>query len=254
VDGDHVAINRAAWTAEAAEYAEPARVSWAKAEPDWGIWSIPEADVRVLGDVAGLDVVELGCGTAYFSAWLARRGARPVGVDLTPAQLETARAMQAEHGLEFPLLEADAEEVPLPDASFDLALSEYGASLWCDPRRWIPEAARLLRPGGRLIFLTNSPMAVMCSPPDGSHTTEVLHRPQFGGLGRTTWEGEDGVEFHLAHGEMLDVLVGAGFSVERLVELRPPEDAETRFDWITLDWARSWPSEEIWVARRRQTS
>jgi SAM-dependent methyltransferase len=247
---DHVDVNRRAWTAEAAEYVEPARVAWAKDAPDWGIWSIPEADVGVIGDVAGLDVVELGCGTAYFSAWLARMGARPVGVDLTPAQLETARAMQAEHGLEFPLIEANAEEVPLPDASFDLALSEYGASLWCEPRRWIAEAARLLRPGGRLIFLVNSPLVVLCSPEDGSVTTEVLGRPQFGGLGRVTWEGEDGVEFHLAHGEMIDVLREAGFEIERLVELRAPEGAETRFDWITLDWARKWPSEEIWVARK----
>ena len=62
-----------------------------------------------LPDVAGKDVVELGCGTAYLSAWLARKGARVTGVDVTPAQLETARAMQVKFGLEFPLLEASAE-------------------------------------------------------------------------------------------------------------------------------------------------
>src|SRR3954470_5642052 len=248
---DSVARNVADWTQANADYTDAqAAEAWASEEIRWGVFGVPESELSVLGDVAGLDVVELGCGTAYFSAWLAKRGARPVGVDPTPAQLETARRMQRETGIEFPLVEAAAESVPLPDSSFDLALSEYGASLWAVPERWLPEAARLLRPGGRLLFLTNTPLAVMCSPADGSHTTEVLHRPQFGGLGRTTWEGEDGVEFHLPHGEMLDVLVGAGFWVERLVELRPREDAETRFDWITLDWARSWPSEEIWVARR----
>ena len=52
----------------------------------------------MLGDVAGKDVVELGCGTAYFSAWLAKRGARPIGVDVTPAQLESARACMRETG------------------------------------------------------------------------------------------------------------------------------------------------------------
>ena len=97
----------------------------------------------MVGDVDGLDVIELGCGTAYWSAWLARRGARPVGVDITPEQLATARELQAEHGLEFPLVEASAEAVPLPDASFDLAFSEYGASLWCEPAR----VARPRRPG-----------------------------------------------------------------------------------------------------------
>src|SRR5205085_10698866 len=110
--------------------------------------------IGALPDVRGLDVVELGCGTAYFGSWLARRGARVVGVDPTPAQLETARRMQAETGIGFPLVEAPGESVPLPDASFDLAVSEYGASLWADPYKWIPQAARLLRPDGLLVLLT----------------------------------------------------------------------------------------------------
>jgi ubiquinone/menaquinone biosynthesis C-methylase UbiE len=125
---------------------------------------VPEAQLGVLGDVSGLDVVELGCGTAYLSAWLARRGARPVGVDLTPAQLGTARRCQDRFGIRFPLLDADAGNIPLPGASFDLAVSECGASLWCDPSRWVPEAARLLRPGGRLVFHTTSVLAAMCAP------------------------------------------------------------------------------------------
>jgi SAM-dependent methyltransferase len=143
---DHVVTNRAFWTTEAADYVAPARRSWAQSEPSWGIWGVPESEARIIPDVASLDTIELGCGTAYVSAWLARRGARPVGVDITPAQLATARELQREHDLVFPLLEANAEAVPLPDASFDLAISEYGAAIWCDPYRWIPEAARLLRP------------------------------------------------------------------------------------------------------------
>ena len=67
--------------------------------------------------------------------------------------MASARALQLEFGLEFPLLHGNAEEVPFPDGSFDLAISEYGASIWCDPYRWIPEAARLLRSGGELVFL-----------------------------------------------------------------------------------------------------
>ena len=123
-----------------------------------------DSELGVLGDVAGKDVIELGCGTAYFGAWLARRGARVTGVDLTPAQLETARRMSEETGIEMELIEANAEDVPLPDESFDLALSEYGASIWCDPYKWIPEAARLLRPGGELVFLCNSVLCMLCSP------------------------------------------------------------------------------------------
>ena len=141
--------------------------AWAQADIAWGVWQVPESQVRALPtSVAGLDVVELGCGTAYVSAWLARRGARPVGVDPTPAQLATARRCQQESGLAFPLVEAPAEQVPLPDATFDLAVSEYGASIWADPYRWIPEAARILRPGGCLVFLGNSTLMTLTSPDD----------------------------------------------------------------------------------------
>jgi SAM-dependent methyltransferase len=199
--------------------------------------------------VDGLDVVELGCGTAYWSAWLARRGARPVGVDITPAQLATARELQAEHGLSFPLIEASAEDVPLQDASFDLAFSEYGASLWCEPERWIGEAARLLRPGGRLIFLTNSPLLMLCTPLDGSATTQQLERPQFG-MYRFEWPDEEGVEFHLPHGELIRVLGAAGFVVEALHELRAPEGASTRYEFVPLEWASKWPCEEVWVSAK----
>src|SRR6476619_4619039 len=110
-----------------------------------------ERELRLLpDDLAGRDTIELGCGTAYVSAWLARRGARPVGIDNSEAQLATAASLQAEHGLSFPLHHGNAEATPFEDASFDIAISEYGASIWCDPYAWIPEAARLLRPGGEL--------------------------------------------------------------------------------------------------------
>jgi len=248
----HQEVNRELWRGLAAEYVEPARRDWASPEPSWGMWRIPEAEVGAIPDVDGLDTIELGCGTAYFSGWLARRGARPVGIDQSAEQLATARAMQAQHGLEFPLVQADAEDVPLPDASFDLALSEYGASLWCDPDRWIPEAARLLRPGGRLVFLTHAPMLLMCTPLSGEAASERLERPQFGGMGRVEWEDEDGpsVNFHLPHGEMIRTLRASGFEVEALHELRAPEGATTRYEFVMPEWARRWPSEEIWVAAR----
>ena len=102
-----------------------------------------------------------------------------MALDPTPAQLATARRLQAETGIDFPLIEGAGEQVPLPDDSFDIVLSEYGASLWADPYQWIPEAARLLRPGGRLVFLTNSVLLHLCAP-DVGNVTESLQRPQFG--------------------------------------------------------------------------
>ena len=204
----------------------------------------------MLGDVAGVDIVELGCGTAYISAWLARQGARPVGVDPTPAQLETARRLQAEFGLEFPLVEAGAEAVPLPDASFDLAVSEYGASIWSDPYLWVPEAARLLRPGGLLALLRHSTLLMLCSPDEGQ-AEERLARPQFG-MHRFEWP-DGGVEFNLPHGELIGLLRASGFEIEELIELQAPEGAETHpyYEGLSPEWARRWPAEEIWKARKR---
>jgi SAM-dependent methyltransferase len=247
---EYVAQNVEVWTKANAEHTGPrAREAWAKDEIDWGVFGTLERDVNALGDVAGLDVVELGCGTAYLSAWLAKRGARPVGVDPTPAQLATAREMQQEFDLEFPLVEAVAENVPLPDASFDLAVSEYGASIWADPKRWIAEAARLLRPGGRLVFLRNSPISVVCMALDG--ITERLQRPQRS-IRQLEWPDTKEVEFHAPHGELIDLLRGNGFEVERLVELYAPDDATTHeyYGYVTAEWARQWPAEEIWVARK----
>ena len=248
---DYVKANVAHWTQANAAYTNAsAEAAWAQEEISWGVWQTPESDLNVLADVSGLDIVELGCGTAYFSAWLARRGARVVGVDPTPAQLETARRMQQETGIEFQLIEAPGEDVPLPDASFDIVHSEYGASIWADPYKWIPEAARLLRPNGRLIFMRNSTLVELCMALDGI-TTELqraLH-----GMDRVEWPDTKEVEFHLPPGELIELLRANGFRLDRLIELYAPDDAQTHeyYKWVTADWARQWPSEEIWVATKR---
>ncbi|HEU5279530.1 MAG TPA: class I SAM-dependent methyltransferase [Gaiellaceae bacterium] len=250
---DYVRRNVASWTRANAEYTDAsAQRAWAQDEIRWGVWERPESELNVLGDVDGLDIVELGCGTAYFSAWLARRGARVVGVDPTPAQLETARRLQRETQLEFPLIEATGEDVPLPDASFDIVHSEYGAAIWADPYRWVPEAARLLRPGGRLVFLRNSTLSVLCMGMEG--VGEQLLRPQHG-LHRIDWDDTGEVEFHLGHGDWIDLLRSNGFEVERLVELyaRPAAQTHAYYKYVTAAWAQKWPAEEIWVARKAST-
>lgn len=249
---EHVRRNRAVWDEWAQKYVAAGERGWANDTPSWGIWGVPESQASVLPEqLDGLDAIELGCGTAYVSAWLARRGARVVGIDNSQAQLATARRLQREHGLDFPLLHGSAESVPYPDASFDLAISEYGASLWADPHRWVPEAARLLRPGGRLIFLSNSYLMILCMPAeDGVAATDRLLRPAFG-LHRVEFPGDYGVEFHLPHGDWIRLLRGCEFDVEDLVELRPTNDASTSYPFVTLEWARQWPCEEVWKARKR---
>ncbi|MBO3751060.1 class I SAM-dependent methyltransferase [Streptosporangiaceae bacterium NEAU-GS5] len=219
--------------------------AWAAEEITWGIFNVPERGLGVLGDIAGLDVIELGCGTAYFSAWSARRGARPVGVDVTPAQLRTARDCQAQFGLWFPLIESDAVDVPLRDSSFDLAISECGASLWSDPAGWVPEAARLLRPGGRLVFHTISVLVTLCLPDPGGHAGTHLLWSQHQRYRRRT--GEGGMQFHPGHGEWIRILRANGFAIDALHELYTPPDSQSHpyYELASADRARQWPIEDL---------
>jgi SAM-dependent methyltransferase len=247
---DYVTRNRESWTKSNAEYTDArAETAWARSEVAWGMTKTPESEVRMLPELAGKDVVELGCGTAYFGAWLKRAGAqRVVGVDVTPAQLATAARLNEQTGLGLELVEANAEATGLPDASFDLVVSEYGASIWCDPYKWIPEAARLLRPGGELVFLRNSTLAVLCWTDDD--ISETLQRPQRG-LHRLDWEDEGSTEFQLGHSEWVRVLRTNGLEIVDLAELYADE-AATKHPYYDFnpEWARRWPWEEIWRARK----
>lgn len=249
---DYLLRNRRAWDSWAQNNAEAGRQGWATDEITWGIWNVAEADLRVLPDVVGKDIIEVGCGTAYFSAWLARRGAQVVGIDNSPVQLASARVFQHEFRLDFPLIHASAEAIPVRASSFDVAISEYGASIWADPYLWIPEAARVLRPGGQLVFLVNGTILMLCAPDDVKvPATNTLIRNYFG-MHRLEWPGEDeAVEFHLGYGDWIRLLRRYGFEVEDLIEVRPPKGSRTRYEFVTPEWAGRWPSEEIWKARKR---
>jgi SAM-dependent methyltransferase len=252
--GSHVPITRRQWDERLSvwfeRYAQP---RWAADEPYWGMWRIPQSRLPVLpAALSGLGCVELACGSAYVSAWLARRGARPVGVDVSARQLAVARRLQGEFDLRFPLVQGDAERVPLATACADLVISEYGASIWCDPYRWVPEAARLLRPGGRLIFLGESTLARLCLPNGGQVSDRLVHG--LFGLHRVTHHGRSGTEyqqFAIPHGEMIRLLAGCGLVVEDLIEVEVPPDAVNHdFPEYPDDWVRRWPAEEVWFARR----
>jgi SAM-dependent methyltransferase len=250
---EHVALNRAMWDGYAPQWVAPGERLWAirPGEETWGIFGVPETELRMLpDDLAGMDTIELGCGTGYVSAWLARRGARPTGIDNSAKQLETAARLQREHGLAFPLFHGNAERTPFPDASFDFAISEYGAVLWADPTAWVPEAARILRPGGRLHVLTNSVLCYLTAPDDENEPCEDrLLRPQFG-MGRITWPGESSVEFHPTHGDWIRIFRDAGLEILELLEPQAPEGATSNVAWAPYEWGRRWPFEEVWKVRR----
>ena len=239
--------NRTYWNGQASWYADSQQWSPTVA---FGVFSILDSDVHIFPDVEGLDVVELGCGTAYVSKWALDRGARSViGLDNSPAQLATAQLRAEQHDVALPLVMGDAHRPPFADNSFDVAINEYGAAIWCDPHIWIPEAARILRPGGLLWFLGNSVLSVLCAPEfEGDAVEPLLLRPQRR-MHRTEWLDTNSIDFHVSHGEMISILTKAGFVIEALHELYSSADATTSYSTVTGDWAAKWPVEDVWVAR-----
>jgi SAM-dependent methyltransferase len=247
---DDLTRNRALWALVNEQFTDAAADEvWHRDDLEWGLFRRPDAELRVLGDVAGLDVLDLAGGTAYVGAWLHRRGAHVVSLDLSWEQLASAQRCQIAYGPRFPLVQADAQRLPLRGAAYDVVLSEHGAPAWCDPELWVAEAARVLRPGGRLVLLTNSLLSALCVPEDEGVAQERLLRGQRD-VRRVEWPG-GGVEHHPSHGDWIRVLTSNGFVVEALHELYAPDDASDHeyYDIAAAEWARRWPAEELWVAR-----
>jgi SAM-dependent methyltransferase len=214
----------------------------------WGTAQIPEAELGVLGDVAGKDILEFGCGAAQWSIGLALVGARPVGLDLSERQLEHARRLMAEAGVSFPLIHGSAESVPLPDGSFDIVFCDHGAMTFADPYLTVPEAARLLRSGGLFAFSHHSPIETICWPLGSEQVGDRLAVDYFG---MHRFDDDDDTYFQLPYGEWIRLFRANGFVVEDLIEPRPGADTTSSYrDSDELAWARRWPSECIWRLRR----
>jgi SAM-dependent methyltransferase len=255
----HVTENRRHWDADAPNWVASGAREWAAAEPAWGIWRLPESELRLLPrDMTGLQCVELGCGTGYVSAWLVRRGAATVhAIDISPKQLETARSLAAQHpqlAESITFVEGNAECVPQPDGAFDFAISEYGAAIWCDPHAWIPEAHRLLRDGGELVFLGNSPWVSCATPLNGDPTSTTLCRPYFGMKVHDWREVEvdpGGIDFNIPISEWMRLFRQVGFEIMDFQELQAPADADDGPHSFTSGaWGKQWPTEQVWRLRK----
>jgi SAM-dependent methyltransferase len=242
--GHHVRVNRRSWDRMSGEYQAKHGARLTETARAWGVWRIPETELGALGEVRGLDVLELGCGAAQWSIALVAEGARAVGIDLSTKQLRHAR--KASSGL--PLVQGSAEELPFTDASFDLVFCDHGAMGFADPDRTVPEVARVLRPGGRFAFVIASPFLFMCWNPKSERVDSRLHADWFG---MRSDEDEQTIQFQLPYGSWIDLFRGSRLEVDRLAHLRPPEEATTTYDdYVSLRWARSWPAEDLWVLHK----
>ena len=251
---DHVAINRDFWNDYAPEWVEMGERAWATNAPTWGNWRIPEAELNLLpSDMTGKSSIELGCGTGYVSRWLEVRGAQATGIDVSKEQLATAKRLASEYNSKMVLIEGNAEATGLPDSSFDFAISEYGAAIWCDPEMWLPEAWRLLKPGGKLVFLGNHPLTIAASPWNGEPVSFGLHRP-LNGLSGADWTDVEfdpsGIEFNRSIGDWFKLFHKVGFVVEDYLEIFAPDSASGETHSCPADWAKKYPSEQVWKLRR----
>ena len=254
---DHVAENRRYWDGMAASWVAGGARGWDQTEPDWGIWGIPNRELSLLpDDLSGQRAIELGCGTGYVSAWMRRRGARVYAIDNSEEQLATARRLAAERGIDdIEWVHGNAESVDQPDGSFDFAISEYGAAIWCDPHVWIPEAHRLLRPGGRLTFLGNHPFAIVCMAPAGDTPAGLALERDYFGLGRLDWtdavEDPGGIEFNMEISAWMRLFRTTGFDVVDYVEIQAPASADGIRYSVDAEWAKRFPAEQAWILQKR---
>ena len=250
---EHVIENRRYWDAMAADWVASGEKGWRTDIASWGCWHIPETELGLLpADMSGKLAIELGCGTAYVASWMARRGAKVVGIDNSEKQLLTAKRLAKEANVSLTLHHGNAETVPYPDQHFDFAISEYGAAIWCDPKIWIPEAHRVLKPGGDLVFLGNSPLSMICTPLNGGDNETQLHRNYFE-LERLDWteaeEDPGGIEFNLPISSWLRLFRETGFEVLDYLELQAPMGSSDAYGTPGA-WAHSWPAEQVWKLRR----
>jgi SAM-dependent methyltransferase len=243
--------NRVWWDSDADAYQAEHGEFLGDVEFMWCPEGLREADARILGDVNGRDVLELGCGAASCARWLATQGARVVATDLSAGMLRHAVAGEGRSGVHVPLAQADAVNLPFGDASFDIVCTAFGAVPFvADSARVMAEVFRILRPGGRWAFSITHPMRWVFLDDPGEHGLVAVHSY----FDRSPYVEHDEhgtptyVEQHRTVGDRIRELINAGFVLSDLVEPEWPEGHEQIWgQWSPLR-GRIFPGTAIFVA------
>ena len=246
--------NRRWWDGEAPAYQAEHGDFLGDVDLLWCPEGVRESAAHLLGDVAGRDVLELGCGAAQGARWLVAAGARVTAFDVSAGQLREARRLDRRSGVRVErLVQADVQFLPFRAQAFDLVVSAFGGIPFAaDSARAMAEAARVLRPGGLLVFSVTHPVRWVF-PDDPGPAGLTVAQSYFD---RTPYVEVDDrgeaayVEHHRTLGDRVRELVAAGLVLEDLVEPEWPEGHDREWgQWSPLR-GRLLPGSSIWVCRR----
>jgi SAM-dependent methyltransferase len=252
---DSLRASRTYWEAAAGDYQREHGEFLGDADFLWCPEGLRESDAQLLGDVAGKRILEVGAGAGQCSRWLTGQGATAIGIDISAAQLSAARALDLRTGVTTPVLQADAQQLPFHDSTFDLACSAYGAVPFVvSSAAVMAEVARVLRPGGWWVFSVTHPIR-WCFPDD----------PGEGGLvARTSYfdrrpyveQDEQGVPTYVEHhrtlGDRVREIVAAGLVIDDLIEPEWPAEHDRPWgQWSPLR-GRILPGTAIFLTSKPQ--
>lgn len=255
-DAEAAGASRTWWDEQASEYLAEHGDFLGNADLIWGPEGISEDDVSHLGEVAGLRVLEVGCGAGQGARWATRNGAEVIGMDLSLGMLRAAQELHTETGLHPGLVQADALALPLASNAFDLAFSAYGAIPFVpDLEQLHREVARVLKPGGRWVFATSHP--IRWAFPDVPNEAGLTANKSY--FDRTPYSERDEsgsvtyVEYHRTMGDHIAALRSANLQIEELIEPEWPEsNQEVWGGWSPLR-GRFIPGTIIFVVTKMHT-
>jgi SAM-dependent methyltransferase len=252
-DAESRVASRRWWDGDADEYQDEHGRFLGDVDFVWCPEGLREADARLLGDVRGRRVLELGCGAAAGARWLDGEGAEVVALDLSAGMLRHARLAADRSGVRVPLVQADALALPFPDGAFDVVCTAFGAVPFvADSAAVMREVARVLRPGGSWIFSITHPMRWIFLDEPGEEGLKAIHSY----FDRRPYVEQDGagvpsyVEQHRTLGDRIRELVGAGFVLRDLVEPEWPEGHEQVWGQWSPMRGRLFPGTAIFVTDR----